>query len=170
MAGARSVLLVAAIGAAACGSGPAAPALPPLFVIAEGPHTLTISVWTPTHTNPYGFSSSQLVCSGVGATSAAVPVTVRRDGAVWDVRADTGTLTLRLAGASAGHEGTMAGEASGAGVTVVINDGTFAAPAVLPPGAASATSVGGRIEGHVTFSDSRGAKSCSANAWTLSSR
>lgn len=167
--GRHALVFLAAI-ALACGGGPAAPSLPPLFVLTEGPHTLTVTVWQTTHTNPYGFTSSTLVCTGRGATSAAIPVSVRRDGASWTVRAEAGTLRLTLADAASGHEGSMAGSAAHGAVTVAINAGNLDAPAHLPPGAASATSVGGRIEGAVVFTSSQGEQSCSANAWMLSAR
>lgn len=155
----------------ACGGGPAAPSLPGAFVLSAGLHTLEIKVWHPTHTNPYGFSSSQLVCEGSGVSSASLPVIVSREGASWVVRSETGDLTLRVAEASAGHEGTMAGSATApiGGVTVVVSDGGQG-PAHLPPGAASAANVGGRIEGKVRFVRGDQEQSCSANAWILSRR
>ena len=164
-----SILMLALL-PAGCGGGPTAPPLPSLFVLGEGPHTLTVTIWRTTHTNPYGFTSSTLVCSGGGPASAAIPVSVSREGTSWVVRADTGTLRLDLADAAAGHEGSIVGTAQHAGVSVTINDGAIDAPAHLPPGAASATSVGGRIEGAVVFATSQTEQSCSANAWILSAR
>lgn len=165
------VVLVLMALASACGGGPTAPALPAGFVLAAGPHTLEIKVWHPTHTNPYGFSASQLVCEGSGVSSASVPVIVSLEGGSWVARAEVGDLVLRLAGASAGHEGSMGGWAATplGGVTVVVTDGGEG-PAHLPPGAASAANVGGRIEGKVRFVQGEREQSCSANAWTLSRR
>ena len=157
---------------AACAGGPTAPALPAAFVLSAGLHTLEIRVWHPTHTNPYGFSSSQLVCEGSGAVSStSLPVTVSHQGASWVVRAETGDLVLTLADASGGHKGTMGGSATApiGGVTVTVNDGGYG-PAVLPEGAASAANIGGRIEGKVRFAQGEAEKSCSANAWILSRR
>ena len=56
------------------------------------------------------------------------------------------------------------------GVTVAFNDGALDAPAGLLPGAVSAASVGGRIEGHVKFIDAQGEHSCSANPWVVERR
>lgn len=163
--------LLLALSCAGCGSGPAAPSLPAAFALSAGPHMLTVSVWHSTHTNPYGFTSTLLVCTGSGPTSLSVPVVVTREGASWMARAESGTLMLTLADAAADHQGAMFGSATVGDVTVAVHDGgTLDGPASLPPGAASTTSIGGRIEGAVRFITSGGEQSCSNNAWALSRR
>ena len=163
--GALALFLLAA---SSCGGGPTEPALAP-YTLRAGEHRLVISVWITTSSNPYGFTRSELVCSGTGSTSATLVVDVTQEGPTWVVRARTGDLVLRLSDASRNYEGSMVGTAGSGGVSVIVNDpAQLTAPATLPPAVSSYNLIGGRIEGSVRFVSNQGEQSCSNNIWTLS--
>lgn len=163
------VLVLLALLISGCGGGPTQPGLP-AYVLAAGEHTMTISVWVTTSSNPYGFTRSELICTGRGSTSASFVADVTRDGDVWLVRSRDGDLTLRLS-ATGSYEGSMRGTATSNGVSVVVNDPADPErPAILPAAVASYNLIGSRIEGSVRFISAQGEQSCSNNIWTLSPR
>ena len=131
-----------------------------------GPYTLTISIAQTTQTNPFGFTTSVLVCTGTGPTSAAIPVDVTQEGGVWFARASSGTLVVRLTEVPGGVTGSMEGTSAHAGVSVLVNSGD-GAPAALPPAMFSAVGAAGPVEGFVRFQGAQGDRSCSSNAWSL---
>jgi hypothetical protein len=166
----RLTVALIALLVSACGGGPAQPGLP-TYVLAAGEHTVTISVWVTTTSNPYGFTRSELVCTGTGSTSITFVADVTREGDVWIVRSRSGDLTLRVSATSGTYEGSMGGTTTSNGVSVIVNDAADPSrPAMLPASVSSYNLIGSRIDGSVRFVSAQGEQSCSNNIWTIAPR
>ena len=157
--------IVAALALAACGGSPAAPVIPPAYVLTAGAYTLNIFP-APVEMNP-GSVTVCLTIGGGAGTSIGIPVEARQQGAIWEVRPASGTLRMELAQVGLGYTGSLAGSYTSGGATVTIaSPGTAAAVWAHTLGASS---LSGRIDGDVRYTGSGGftQSSCNANGWSL---
>lgn len=161
--------LVAALSAAACGSSPAAPQTQAPLALTAGRYTLNIYESARITTGANGFTTSILLCVGSGAGAIAVPVDVARAGDRWTVHPVAGgTLAMTLAGVPGGLAGSLEGTATAGGVTVSIGPGPSTPRAAsVAARLAGMSSIGGDIEGDVSFAGAGWFRACSTNAWSI---